>query len=123
MHPLIIMRTPLQAIDGLELCLHFLDRVKSLNKSAALQNALVACATIRLNKMMPFFEDSGTHSPAEMQVFFVSLQGHQMQEMPVVMFAFQNKPWAYMLPALKYTLHACAVAWRCVVHWYKILRV
>ena len=67
------MRPPLQARDGLDLRLHFLDRVKSLTSTVALQNALVGCATIRLQKMMPFFEADDSTLAAEMQVTLESL--------------------------------------------------
>ncbi len=67
--------------------------------------------------MMPFFEASGTHSPTEMQVFFVPLQGHQTQELLVFMFAFQNKPMSThaAITEAHFTCMRCCMALCCTL--------
>jgi hypothetical protein len=69
-----------------------MDNVKSHNSSTVLQNALVGFATIRLQKMMAFFEASDTHMPAQMQVMFASLHNYHMQKLLVLMSVSQNNP-------------------------------
>ncbi|KAL0054521.1 hypothetical protein WJX82_010154 [Trebouxia sp. C0006] len=89
-----------QARDGLDLRLHFLDRAKSLTSTVALQHALVGCATIRLQKMMPFFEANDSTLAAEMQLLDQSqrwLQQHakraELEKVVRVVFACHRAAW------------------------------